>query len=55
MVVMNKHRLNKKILEGEYLVAGDVTGDNKINIRDIVKVNKYRLNKIIQIFENIIK
>ena len=55
MVMMNRHRLNKKILEGEYLIAGDITGDNKIDIIDIVKINKYRLSKITQILENIIK
>ena len=32
--------------ENEYLKAGDVTGDGKVDIQDILKINKYRLNKI---------
>lgn len=49
MVIINKHRLNKKTLEGAYLKAADVTEDTKINLTDIIKINKYRLNKITEL------
>ena len=51
IVSMNKHKLNKKILNEVELIAGDVNNDNKVDFKDIVKVNKYRLNKITQLFE----
>ena len=50
IVAINRHRLNKKILEGEYLIAGEVTGDEKVDFKDIVKINMFRLNKIIELF-----
>ena len=53
MVAMNKHRLNKKALDGEYLIAGDVTEDNKLDFKDMVKINKLRLNKIVQLFASL--
>ena len=49
MVAINAHRLNKKLLEGEYLMSGEVTGDKKLDFKDIVKINQFRLNKITQL------
>ena len=43
IVAINGHRLNKKLLEGEYLMAGEVTGDEKVDFKDIVKINMFRL------------
>ena len=44
--LVNKHRLGKASLKDEYLIAGDVNKDGKVDIRDILQINKYRLNKI---------
>ena len=46
MLAINKHRLNKSKLEGEFLKAADVTGDGKADFNDMLKINKYRLGKI---------
>jgi hypothetical protein len=46
ILAINKHRLNKVKLTGEYLLAGDVNGDGEVNLRDILQINKYRLGKI---------
>ena len=46
MLKINKHRLNKKKLEGEYLKAGDVTKDGKADFNDMLRINKFRLGKI---------
>lgn len=43
---INKHRLNKKTLAGEYGKAADANKDGKVDIMDILYVNKYRLKKI---------
>lgn len=49
MVTINRHRLNKKKLEKEFLIAGDVNGDNKVDFKDLVKINRFRLNKITEL------
>ena len=46
MLSINKHRLGKKLLEGEFLKAGDVNGDGKVDFSDMLKINKFRLGKI---------
>ena len=46
ILAINKHRLNKKILTGEFGKAADANKDGTIDIRDILYINKYRLNKI---------
>ena len=46
ILAINKHRLNKAQMEGEYLKAGDVTNDNVVDFSDILQINKYRLGKI---------
>ena len=46
MLMVNRHRLNKKKLEGAYLLAADVTGDGKVDFKDLVKINRFRLHKI---------
>ena len=46
ILVINKHRLKKASLTGEYLQAGDVNEDGKSDLRDILQINKYRLGKI---------
>ena len=51
MVAINKHRLNQKALEEEFLTAGDLTGDSKADFKDIVKLNKFRLNAITSLFQ----
>ena len=43
---INKHRLNKTLLTGEYLLAGDVNKDKEVNLKDLLKINKFRLGKI---------
>ena len=43
---INKHRLNKTVLTGEYLLAGDVNQDKEVNLKDLLKINKFRLGKI---------
>lgn len=42
---INKHRLNKKLLENEFLLAGDVNSDNEVDIKDLLLINKFRLGK----------
>ncbi len=49
IIKINKHRLKKSELYGEYLMAADVNGDGKADFSDITKINKYRLNKITQL------
>ena len=51
IVAINGHRLNKKLLEGEYLMAGEVTGDEKVDFKDIVKINMFRLGKITELLQ----
>ena len=51
IVAINGHRLNKKLLEGEYLMAGEVTGDEKVDFKDIVKLNMFRLGKITELLQ----
>ena len=46
MLVINKHRLGKRMLEGAYKKAGDINGDGLANFTDMLKINKYRLKKI---------
>ena len=46
ILLINKHRLSKKQLEGINLKAADVTDDGKIDFMDMMKINKYRLGKI---------
>ena len=46
MLQINKHRLNKIKLEGEYKEAADITKDGYIDFYDILQINKHRLNKI---------
>ena len=46
LLLINKHRLNKALLEDEFLFAGDVNKDNKVDLKDLLQVNKYRLGKI---------
>ena len=46
MLQMNKHRLEKKLLEGAFLKAGDVDGNGKVDFSDMLKINKFRLEKI---------
>ena len=46
ILAINKHRLNKANLTGEYLLGSDVNGDGKADIRDILQINKFRLGKI---------
>ena len=46
---INKHRLNKSILQGEYLKAGEINGDGIVNFKDMLRINKYRLNKVPQL------
>jgi len=46
LISVNKHRINKKLLEGEAFLAAEVTGDGKVDFKDLIKVNRYRLNKI---------
>ena len=46
ILLINKHRLGKTLLNGEYLIASDVNSDNKADMKDILKINKYRLGKI---------
>ena len=43
---INKHRLKKVELSGEYLKASDVNDDGVSDIKDILQINKYRLGKI---------
>ena len=46
ILAINKHRLRKSNLTGEYLVAGDVNRDGNVELRDILQINKFRLGKI---------
>lgn len=46
ILVINKYRLNKVQIEGEYLKAADVTNDGNADFSDILQINKYRLGKI---------
>ena len=46
ILLINKHRLNKVPLEGEYLLAGYVDEDNDADFDDILVMNKYRLGKV---------
>ena len=46
MLKINKHRLEKVLLEGAYLRAGNVNTDEVANFRDMLKINKYRLGKL---------
>ena len=43
---INKHRLNKVKLTGEYFNAADVTKDGIADFQDILQINKFRLGKI---------
>ena len=43
---INKHRLNKANLTGEYLLASDVNEDGETDFKDILQINKFRLGKI---------
>ena len=36
--------LNSKIIEYTLIVSGDITGDGKVNIADIVKIADYTLS-----------
>ncbi len=45
LLMLNKHRLNKSILEGIYFEAGDVNEDNIIDVKDLLLINKARLGK----------
>ena len=46
MLKINKHRLEKVLLEGAYLRAGNVNTDEVANFSDMLKINKYRLGKL---------
>ena len=45
ILLINKHRLGKVLLNSPYILAGDVNDDNVVDISDIMKINKYRLGK----------
>ena len=49
MLKINKHRLNKVKLQGEYLKSGELTGDEEVNFKDMLRINKFRLNKITEL------
>lgn len=49
MIQINKHRLKKNLLKGEYLLAADVLEDGVADFKDLVKVNKFRLHKITEL------
>ena len=46
MTIINKCRLHRHTLDRVYFLAGDVNGDGKLDIKDIVKINRYKLHKI---------
>lgn len=46
ILLINKHRLNKVKLEGEYLQASDANKDGTVDFKDILQINKFRLGKI---------
>ncbi len=46
LMYANKHRLNKKKIEGVYFYAGDINEDGNIDVKDLFIINKYRLGKI---------
>ena len=46
MLKINKHRLNKVLLEKAFLEAGDIDGGGKVDFSDMLKINKYRLKKV---------
>ena len=46
ILAINKHRLNKTILQNEYFLAGDINKDNTVDLKDILQINKFRLGKI---------
>lgn len=46
MLKINRHRLNKSNMIGEYLEAADINGDGQVDFKDMIKINKFRLNKI---------
>lgn len=43
---LNLHRLSKKTLSGKEFEASDVNRDGKVDIKDIMRINLYRLGKI---------
>jgi len=49
MLKINKHRLNKVKLQGEYLKVGEINGDSKVDFKDMLRINKFRLNKITEL------
>ena len=46
MFQINKHRLEKAELNTIQLLAGDVNKDQKVDINDIFRINKYRRGTI---------
>lgn len=43
---ISKHLIKRNVLKNEYLLAGDVNLDNKLNSIDLLRINKYRLGLI---------
>ena len=46
MIISNKARLGEIKLENEFFKAADVNNDEKNDIRDLVKINRFRLKRI---------
>ena len=49
MSIINRYRLKKRTLEDEYFLAGDADENGKVDFKDLVKINRFRLHKIIEL------